>query len=73
LLRNAKRLAIAQNTTLRSIIETALTQFVSNNTTADKPVFKLRKHTFRGQGLQSGIEEGNWSDIRRLIYEEHGG
>lgn len=72
LLLRAKQLATERQQTLRSILEAALRQFLDTNTEPQTP-FKLRKHSFRGCGLQSPLTEGNWAMIREQIYERQGG
>ena len=72
LLSRAKQLAVENQLTLKSILETALRQFLDSNT-EPQPSFKLRKHSFRGQGLQSPLTEGDWATVRSQIYEGRGG
>ena len=72
LFREVKRLAAQRRTTLRAIIEAALRQFLREAPTGVGE-FKLRHKAFRGQGLQPGLEEGNWSEIRARAYEGRGG
>jgi hypothetical protein len=73
LFQEAKRLARERHITLRAVVETALCQFLRNETQSQRGAFKLRKKVFRGQGLQPGLEEGNWIEIRTRIYEGQGG
>ncbi|MGK7873899.1 MAG: hypothetical protein AB4426_11480 [Xenococcaceae cyanobacterium] len=72
LLLRAKQLAADRQQTLKSILESALRQFLDANTEPQTP-FRLRKHTFRGHGLQSHLSEGNWATVREHIYEGRGG
>ncbi len=72
LLLQAKQLAAKQQGTLKSILEAALRQFLETHAKSRSP-FKLRKHTFRGNGLQAGKVEGDWNSIRDSIYEGRGG
>ncbi|MBK8185350.1 MAG: hypothetical protein IPK63_21560 [Candidatus Competibacteraceae bacterium] len=67
-----KRYAAQNQTTLRAVLENALHNFLKQQTVATVP-FRMRRATFAGTGLQSGIEEGNWQQIRSRIYEEQGG
>ena len=67
----AKQLAAKQQGTLKSILEAALRQFLETQT-EEKSLFKLRKYTFHGNGLQSGQIEGDWNTIRDSIYEGRG-
>jgi hypothetical protein len=72
LLLRAKHLAAERRQTLKSVLEAALRQFLDANTESQIP-FRLRKHTFRGGGLQSHLPEGNWARVREQIYEGRGG
>ena len=68
----AKRVAADRGTTFRDLVETALRLFLKKES---QPVrsFKLRVHTFRGNGLVPGLAEGDWGEIRRRTYEGRGG
>ena len=71
LLMQARRLATRQGTTLRSLVEQGLRQVV-----AEKPEvteFRLRRATFKGQGLQPEIRSASWDRLREMAYEGHGG
>lgn len=72
LLLRAKQLAAERRQTLKSVLEAALRQFLDAST-EPQPPFRLRKHTFRGRGLQSPLIEGNWAMVREQIYEGRGG
>ncbi|MBE9078647.1 DUF2191 domain-containing protein [Romeria aff. gracilis LEGE 07310] len=72
LLLQAKQLAAKRQQTLKSVLESALRQFLENNAESRLP-FRLQKHSFRGNGLQPGITEGDWSTLREQIYEGRGG
>ena len=65
LLEKAKSKAIEENKTLRTVIEEALRIRLSEGPPRR---FRLRRHPFKGKGLQRGIEEGNWEQLRDLIY-----
>jgi hypothetical protein len=71
LLREAKSVAAKEKTTVRALVEEGLRRVVSDRR-QEKP-FRLRNVTFKGKGLQPGIEEGNWEQIRSMIYEGRGG
>ena len=72
LFEETKRYAAQHHTTLRAVLERALHNFLKQQATTTAP-FKMRRATFSGNGLQAGIHEGNWSQIRSRIYEEQGG
>jgi hypothetical protein len=65
LLKKAKSRASEENKTLRAVVEEALRLRLSD---PPRRQFRLRRHTFRGKGLQPGIAEGNWEQLRDLIY-----
>lgn len=70
LFEQAKRLASRERTTLRALIEEGLRRLIAERK-APKP-FKLRRVTFRGKGLQSGMAGASWQEIRDKIYEGRG-
>ena len=70
LLKEARKLANDENTTLKSLMEEGLRRIVSERKRRGK--FKLRKATFRGKGLQSGLDGAGWDRIRDLSYEGRG-
>jgi Arc/MetJ family transcription regulator len=72
LLLQAKQLAAKRKQTLKSVVEAALRQFLNASAEPQRP-FRLRKHTFRGRGLQSHLAEGDWAMVREHIYEGRGG
>jgi hypothetical protein len=53
-------------------VESALRQALESSARNERS-FRLRKHAFRGEGVQDGIQEGEWSRIRGMIYEGRGG
>lgn len=69
LLREAKRLGVERNLTLKAIVDSALRQFlVEAHQPAERP-FELRKCTFGGKGLQPGLDENDFATIRAMAYE----
>jgi hypothetical protein len=70
LLSRAKALAAREGTTLRALVEEGLRQVLEAR--RGRRPFTLRKASIPGQGLQPGQEEGNWADVRELIYEGRG-
>jgi len=71
ILREAKKYAAEKGISLKAVIETALRTMLDRG---HRPVkFTLKKATFRGKGMQPGMEEGNWSIVRDSIYKERGG
>lgn len=73
LLVEAKRLARDEGVTLKAIVERGLRRMVvETEKTGDQP-FRLRKASFKGKGLQPGLDEGSWERIRDMAYEGRGG
>ena len=71
LLRDAKRLAAQKHVTLRSLFEQGLRHVVS--TQKSNPEFRLRKASYKGNGLQKEFLGQDWQEIRSAAYERHGG
>ena len=71
LLERARDLLAAEKTTLRALIEEGL-RLVIEEHAARKP-FKLRQASFKGRGLQPGMQGADWETIRSLAYEGRGG
>ena len=65
LLARAKRQARKERTTLRALIDDALRARLGRGGSS---AFRLRRHAVKGSGLQAGIGEGRWEDVRDLIY-----
>jgi Arc/MetJ family transcription regulator len=73
LLQAAKRMASERGTTLRMVVETALRRHLEGASDQAQTRLRLRRHSFRGRGLQSGLSESDWSAIRERAYEGRGG
>ena len=71
LLEEARKLAARQGTTLRVLIVDGLRRSVAERRRAS--LFRLRKATFKGTGLQSGISGASWEQLREMAYEGRGG
>jgi hypothetical protein len=70
LLREAKRVALRDRTTVRALIERGLRSVVAGR--RQSPRFVLRDAAFRGDGLVAGRSLGDWETIRDLSYSERG-
>jgi predicted transcriptional regulator len=70
LLKELRKLANEENTTLKSLMEEGLRRIISERKRRGK--FKLSKATFRGSGLQPGLEGASWDRIRDISYEGRG-
>jgi Arc/MetJ family transcription regulator len=73
LLQAAKRMAAERNTTLRTIVEGALRRHLAAAADETQARARLRRHSFRGRGLQPGLSESDWAAIRERTYEGRGG
>ena len=67
LLEQARRLASKERTTVRALVEEGLRRVVAERRRA-KP-FKLRKVSFKGNGLRSRMAGASWRQIRNAAYE----
>jgi hypothetical protein len=67
----AKKISQREHTTLRSLIEDGLRQVVKKHDT--KKEFRLRRASFKGNGMQAEFQGESWQKIRSTAYEGHGG
>ena len=72
LFEETKRYASQHRITLRAVLESALHDYLKQQVMITAP-FRMRRATFWGQGLQAGIQEGDWNQARSRIYEGQGG
>ncbi len=70
LLRQAKRVALKDRTTVKALIEQGLRLVVADRRRGAR--FTLRKASFRGDGLVAGRSLQDWAAIRDLVYAERG-
>lgn len=71
LLEQARRLASREGTTVRALVEEGLRRIVAERRRAS--AFRLRKVTFKGDGLQPHLTGASWERIRDAAYEGRGG
>ncbi|HUI94384.1 MAG TPA: type II toxin-antitoxin system VapB family antitoxin [Xanthobacteraceae bacterium] len=71
LLREARKLAARERTTLRALVEQGLRQVVAEK--RRRPAFRLRKASFKGRGLRPEASEVGWEKLRDMAYEGRGG
>jgi CRISPR/Cas system-associated protein Csm6 len=71
LLEEAKRLAAKEGTTVRAYVEQGLRRILAER--KSRGAFRLRKATFKGKGLQPGVQDATWERIREVIYQGRGG
>jgi len=72
-LKEARKLAVREGTTLRALVEQGLRQLISDKKQRKKKPVRLRLVTFGGQGLQPEFQDADWEKIRDVIYEGRGG
>jgi hypothetical protein len=70
LLQQAKRLASQEHTTVKALVQEGLRRLMAERK-AGKP-FKLRKVSFRGNGLQAQMAGAAWQQIRDAAYQGRG-
>jgi mRNA-degrading endonuclease RelE of RelBE toxin-antitoxin system len=70
LMKEARKLAHEEDTTLKSLVEEGLRRVISEHRKRGK--FKLRKATFQGKGLQPHRKGASWNQFRDLSYEGRG-
>lgn len=68
LFREAKRTAAERGTTLRALVEEGLRHVIDQ--AKPKKRFVLRDVSVGGHGLQPGQREGDWDQVRSLIYPD---
>lgn len=71
LLLQARRLAAREGTTLRALVEQGLRRTLAEK--KQTAVFRLRKASFKGQGLQPELRDAGWERLREMAYAGHGG
>lgn len=71
LLEEARKIANQEQTTIKALIEEGLRLTIESRKKKGK--FRLRKATFKGNGLQPDVAGASWAKIRDLSYGERGG
>jgi hypothetical protein len=71
LLDEARRLAAREGTTLRALVQEGLRRIIAERKRTGP--FRLRKATFKGDGLQPGVAGTSWDRLREMAYEGRGG
>jgi hypothetical protein len=72
LLREVRRLAARERTTLKALVEQGLRQVILEREKGTAVPFRLRKASFKGKGLQPVAREADWERLRELAYEGRG-
>jgi hypothetical protein len=73
LFEEAKKVAQQEKTTLKALVEEGLRKVVTERRGQKPGGFKLRKASFKGQGLQPHLAGVTWDQILDLSYEGRGG
>jgi hypothetical protein len=71
LLRDARKVAAQEGTTLRALVEQGLRKILAEKGQRKRP-FRLRKASVNGQGLHPDFADDGWDRIRDLIYKGRG-
>jgi hypothetical protein len=71
LLEDARKVAAKERTTLKALVEEGLRLIVAKRKRSS--VFRLRKASFKGTGLQPHLTGASWGQIRKKVYEGRGG
>jgi hypothetical protein len=70
LLEQARTIAARHGTTLRALVERGLHHVIQE---AETPApFRLRRASFKGNGLQPDLGDASWDRIRDLAYQGRG-
>lgn len=70
LLREARKVADREGTTLRTLVEQGLHRELQQR--QRRVAFRLRKASFKGRGLQPAAKQLSWDQIRDLAYAGRG-
>lgn len=71
LLKEARKVAREEHTTMKALIEAGLRRVISEHKQRER--FKLRNATFKGKGLHPDFEGVAWATLRGATYEGRGG
>ena len=71
LLEDARKIAGEEHTTIKALIEEGLRRTIEHR--KKKHAFRLRKSTFKGNGLHPNAAGAPWEKIREMSYEGRGG
>lgn len=67
LLEQAKRVAARDRTTVRALVEHGLRRELTDR--AQEKPFRLRKASVKGRGLQEGVRDLSWEQLREMANE----
>lgn len=66
---SARRLAMQRGSTMRALIEEGLRAVLQAHRNTPRR-YTLRDASFRGDGLADGVDLGDWTQVRALIYDD---
>jgi hypothetical protein len=72
LLEEARKVIAREGTTLRALTEQGLRRVVAERRQRAGPL-RVRKASFRGEGLQPGVAGASWERLREMADEGRGG
>lgn len=70
LLEAARQVAGQEKTTVKALVEEGLRKVIEARQRGS--VFKLRRVTFKGSGLQPEVAGATWKRLREMIYKGRG-
>lgn len=70
LLDEARRVAAREGRTVRALVEEGLRKVLAER--KKSAAFRLRRASFKGEGLQPDVAGASWERIRELTYEGRG-
>jgi hypothetical protein len=70
LLREVRKLAAREGVTLRTLTERGLRRVLDESKSGT--LFKLRRASFKGKGLQAEFRDASWEKVRDLAYDGRG-
>lgn len=70
-LTDARKLAAREGLTLRALVELGLRCLTAEKKRATG--FRLRRASYKGNGLQAGLQGASWERLREMAHEGHGG
>ncbi len=71
LFEEARKVARQEKTTLKALVEQGLRKVLSER--KQRNSFRLRKASFKGNGLQAHLAGASWDQIQETSYEGRGG
>lgn len=71
LMSEARKIAAREGVTVRALVESGLRHVIAEKKRSGK-AFRLRRGSFKGNGLQPGMDGLSWERIRELAYDGRG-